>query len=207
MKRMLLLCTVLLIAVQWAPAQVSFGGGGHLGISIASFPEGLKDYYGMGFGGGVHADGNLLKFLTVRFNMDYHTFGFDNKKFEEVIAQANGVAPSTIAFTGYRANIIGLTLNGIGKIPTRSIVTPYGLVGLGLHLMSLSDPKVTYNGQEVTIPGVGKSESQSKFGLNFGAGAEFQFGKIKGFFEVKYVMIFTEGKNTNHIPITFGIGI
>lgn len=208
MKRILAVVAVVLLMAGTASAQFSFGGGGHLGISLAAFPEGLKDYYGMGFGGGLHADGNLAKFLTVRFNVDYHTFGFDDKKFEEEVARANGVNATDLEFTGWRANIIGLTLNGIGKIPTRSMVTPYGLVGLGMHLMSMSDPKMTYQGQDVSPNlGLAKGESQTKFGLNFGAGAEFSFGKAKITFEVKYVMIFTEGKNTNHIPITIGVGL
>ena len=208
MKRSLLVVGLVLFAIQFSAAQMTFGGGGHAGISIASFPEGMKDYYGLGFGGGAHADANVLRFLTVRFNVDYHTFGFDNKKLEEAIAKDNGVAASTLSVSGLRANVIGITLNGLGKIPTKSTVTPYGLVGFGLHLLSVSDPKVTYNGQDVTAQlGMGKTEGETKFGINFGAGAEFAFGKTKAFIEFKYVLIFTKDKSTSHMPITIGFGI
>jgi opacity protein-like surface antigen len=208
MKRSLLVVGLVLFAVQFSAAQMTFGGGGHLGISIASFPDPMKNYYGLGFGGGVHGDANVLRFLTLRFNVDYHTFGFDNKKLEEEIAKNNGVAASTLSMSGYGASAIGITINGLGKIPTKSMVTPYGLVGFGLHLMNASDPKVTFNGQDVTAQlGLAKPESETKFGVNFGAGAEFAFGKTKAFIEFKYVIIFTKDKSTSHIPITIGFGI
>ncbi len=208
MKRVLLVIGLVLLVAQFSAAQFSFGGGGHLGLSISSFPEGLKDYYGMGFGGGAHADANVLRFLTVRLNIDYHTFGFDNKKLEEQLAQANAVAASEIGVTGLRANVLGFTINGIGKIPMKSVVTPYGLVGLGIHMISVSDPKVSYQGQDVTAQvGLSKGESETKFGVNFGAGTEFSFGNVKAYIEFKYVIIFTKDKSTAHIPITIGVGI
>jgi len=208
MKRLLLGIALLLIMTNLAVSQVSFGGGGQLGISIAMFPDPLKDYYGMGLGFGGHADANILKYLTARLNLDYYTFGFDNKKFSDLIAKNSGIAPGEITMEGLRAGVFAITLNGIGKIPLRGVVTPYGILGFGINMISLSDPKVTYNGQDVTAQaGLGKSESTTKFGLNFGAGSEFQLGKIKLFFEIKYAMIFTEGSNTNHLPITVGVTI
>lgn len=208
MKRLVLCAAVVLLTAQFAVGQVSFGGGGQLGISIAMFPDPLKDYYGMGLGFGGHADVNILKFLSVRLNVDYYTFGFDSKKLTDALAQQNGIPAGDLTMEGLRANTIAITVNGLGKIPLRGIVTPYGIFGLGLNMMSASDPKVSLRGQDVTAQaGLGKSESITKFGLNFGAGSEFQLGKIKLFFEVKYAIIFTEGKSTGHLPITFGVSI
>ncbi|MCC6398498.1 MAG: outer membrane beta-barrel protein [Bacteroidetes bacterium] len=209
MKKLVLLVGLLLVAVQFSAAQFSFGGGGHVGLSISSFPEGMKDYYGMGFGGGAHADANVLRFLTVRFNVDFHTFGFDDKKLKDQIIAANpGVSANELTMEGFRANVLGFTFNGIGKVPTKSVVTPYGLIGFGLHILTVSDPKVTYQGNDVTANlGIGKTESETKFGLNFGAGAEFAFGGMKTFIEFKYVLIFTKDNSTAHIPITIGVGI
>jgi opacity protein-like surface antigen len=208
MKRLVLYTAIVLLAAYPAKSQVSFGGGGQLGISIAMFPDPLKDYYGMGLGFGGHADANLLKFLTVRLNLDYYTFGFDNKKLTDALAQQNGVPAADLTMEGLRLSNFAITINGLGKIPLRGIVTPYGILGFGLNMMTASDPKVSLRGQDVTAQaGLGKSESQTKFGLNFGAGSEFQLGKIKLFFEIKYAIIFTEGKNTSHLPITFGVSI
>ena len=208
MKRLILVFGVLFLVVQFSEAQQNFGGGGHMGISISSFGKTIKDYYGLGIGGGGHADYNVLKFLTARFNVDFHTFGFDNKKIEESIAKDNGVAAADVKFEGRRANIIGITVNGLGKIPTKTMVTPYGLLGFGLHILSVSDAKVLYKDQDFTNNfNFEKNVGETKFGLNFGAGAEFAFSGFKMFFEFKYVIIFTKDESTSHIPITIGIGI
>lgn len=205
MKRLVLCVALVLFTANLATSQVTFGGGGQLAISIGMFPVPLNDYYGMGLGFGGHADANILKYLTVRLNLDYYTFGFDTKKLADLIAQQSGLAAGTVTMEGLRSNDFAITINGLGKIPLQGPVTPYGILGFGLNMMSASDPVVTYQGKDVTQQaGLGKTESATKFGLNFGAGSEFQIGKIKLFFEVKYCIIFTEGKNTSHLPITFG---
>jgi|WetSurMetagenome_2_1015567.scaffolds.fasta_scaffold12935_5 opacity protein-like surface antigen len=206
MKRLLLCAAIIALTSHLAVGQVSFGGGGQLGISIAMFPDPLKDYYGMGLGFGGHGDVNLMKYVTLRLNVDYYTFGFDTKKLADLIAQQSNLPSGAITMEGLRSNDIAITINGIGKIPLQGMVTPYGILGFGLNMMSASDPKVTYQGQDVTgQAGLGKTESVTKFGLNFGAGSEFQVGKLKLFFEVKYCIVFTEIKNTSHLPITIGV--
>ena len=208
MKKFILVFGLVFLAAQYAGAQQSFGGGGHMGISISAFPKELKDYYGLGFGFGGHSDYNLMKYLTLRFNGDWHMFGFDNKKMEEAIAKANGVEVTTLKFEGRNANIFGFTFNGLGKIPTKTLVTPYGILGLGIHILSVSDAKIIYNGQDVTNQlNFEKNVGETKFGLNFGAGAEFAFGGFKAFIEFKYVIIFTKDESTGHMPITIGFGI
>lgn len=206
MKRLVLSVALVLFTANLATSQMTFGGGGQLAISIGMFPVPLNDYYGMGLGFGGHADANILKYLTVRLNLDYYTFGFDTKKFADLEAQRQGVAAGSLTMEGLRTSDFAITINGLGKIPLRGIVTPYGILGFGLNMMSASDPTFTYQGKDVTQQiGLGKTESSAKFGLNFGAGAEFQIAKIKLFFEVKYCIIFTEGKNTSHLPLTFGV--
>jgi opacity protein-like surface antigen len=208
MKRLGICVALVLVATNLSVGQISFGGGGQLGISIAMFPDPLKDYYGMGFGFGGHGDANIMKYLTLRLNLDYYTFGFDNKKLADLIAQQSGLAAGSVTMEGLRFSDFVIGVNGLGKIPLRGMVTPYGILGFNLNMISASDPKVTYQGQDVTTQaGLGKTESTTKFGLNFGAGSEFQLGKIKLFFEIKYCIIFTEGTNTSHLPITFGVSI
>jgi opacity protein-like surface antigen len=218
MKRTLCCILVLLGTVQLGRAQFSVGFGAHGGISMASFPPDVKDFYGIGFGGGAHLDLNVLRFLSIRLNGDYLTFTSDKNKIKELLVQqftVDGAAadPAKTEYDGLNAGIITISLNGIGKIPTGTIVVPYGLIGVGVNMMSLSDHKVTYTGKgDITQPLIdlkiiGKPESQTKVGLNFGGGVEFQLGKVKLFVEAKYVMIFTPDNKTNHLPITIGIGI
>ena len=206
MKRLVLCVALVLFTAHLATSQMTFGGGGQFAISIGMFPDPLKDYYGMGLGFGGHADANILKYLTVRLNLDYYTFGFDTKKLADLIAQQSGLAAGTVTMEGLRSSDFAITINGLGKIPLSGPVTPYGILGFGLNIMSASDPVVTYQGKDVTQQaGLGKPEGATKFGLNFGAGAEYHIAKIKLFFEVKYCLIFTEGKNTSHLPITIGV--
>lgn len=208
MKRLLGVSLLVLLASSISLAQLGFGGGAQAGISISSFPKGqgqTESYYGMGFGFGGHGDLKIIKYVWVRLGIDYHTFASDKTKLQTLLAQANGVNPSDVSFSGFNIGILGFTLNGIGRIPAGPMFTPYGILGLGLHILSVSDPKVTYRGQEVNVPGFGKVESVTKFGLNFGAGAEVKLGAIGLFLEIKYVLIFTEGSSTGHIPITVGV--
>jgi opacity protein-like surface antigen len=206
MKRVLFCVFALVLVTNLGMSQVSFGGGAQMGISIAMFPDAVKDYYGMGLGFGGHGDVNIIKYVTVRLGMDYYTFGFDSKKFLDLVAKQNNVAASTLDMSGLRINDLAITVSGIGKVPLRGVVTPYGILGFGLNFISSSDPKVTYNGNDVTAQlGMGKGDSSTKFGLHFGAGSEFHIGMVKAYFEIKYAMIFTEGKNTNHLPLTIGV--
>jgi opacity protein-like surface antigen len=97
-------------------------------------------------------------------------------------------------------------LNGVGKLPLNGPVTPYAIAGLGMSFLSMSDPTITYNGQDVTaLAGVGKAPSESDFAIDFGAGAEFKIAKSVGLFlDFRYVLIFTKTENTSFIPITVG---
>ena len=79
---------------------------------------------------------------------------------------------------------------------------------MGLNFINTSEGKVTYqNTPQPQLTSV--SSTETKFGLNFGAGVELSvpFGTM--FTEVKYVIVFTDVENSSHIPIvvgaTFGI--
>lgn len=204
MKLVLAVLLAILIVTNVSPAQMSFSGGAQGGLSISSFPTGISDFYGIGYGFGGHADLNIMKYFSARLNLDYDIFPSSKDKLKDLVAQQNpGIPASSIDITGLNISVFGITLNGIGKLPTASALTPYGILGLGLHILSISDGTASAQGQSATIQtGVA---SQTKFGLNFGAGSEFAVGKVKLFLEVKYVMIFTDDKNTSHVPVTVGV--
>lgn len=203
MKRLLLLVLALLTVSLMANAQIGFGGGAHAGVAFSSFPEGVKDFYGTGFGFGGHGDLSVGKYFTGRLSLDYGIFSSDKDKIKGLLAQANGVPAANLELSGLNISDFAIMLNGMGKLPTGSIVTPYALVGLGIHIMNISDGKVTYQGQEYPVQ-TGLA-SQTKFALNFGAGSEFSLGMAKLFFDVKYVIVMTEGKSTGIIPLTVGV--
>jgi opacity protein-like surface antigen len=208
MKHIVLLAAAVVVFTGVCSAQLKGGAGIHGGISISAFEEAIKDYYGLGYGFGAHGDLNINKYFGVRLNFDYHMFGLDSKKLIDQLAASNGVAASDLTLEGWTAKIMGITLNGIGKLPTGGPITPYALAGLGINVLSQSDPKLTYQGQDVTNQVFGSPESKTKFGINFGAGADFAASKtVNVGLDFRYVLIFskddaTQAKNNAHMPIT-----
>lgn len=205
MEKLLVILALLVASFSVSPAQFSFSGGPHGGLTFSSFPQGVKDFYGIGFGGGAHADLNIASFLTTRLNFDYNTFPSDKTKLKTQfsVTDPNGNPTNNFDVTGGNVSIIGISLNGIGKIPTHSSVTPYGMIGFGLHILNQSELKVTAGGNTLlTIP---SPSSDTNFGMNFGAGVEFGLGyRTKLFVDVKYVLIFTQNANSSHLPVTVG---
>lgn len=199
MKKLAVLALLLMMAAASSNAKIRFGGGVHGGLSSVSFPQPLNEFYGLGFGGGVNADIDVIRYLTLRLNVDYNSFPSDKDRWKDRIA--NG-APLNFTVEGANLSIIGITANAVGKIPTGSAVIPYGVFGLGLHIGSGSDLRVVSGGRTVLTAPV---ESTTNFGLNFGAGSEFLVGFSKLFIEAKYVLIFNGGGNIGHIPVTFGM--
>ena len=99
------------------------------------------------------------------------------------------------------SRMIGGTANAVFAFPGASMARPYLIGGLGL-----------YNGK-ATIDGLGSSESQTKFGINAGAGFDFGLGKAKLFAEGRFHAIMkgvsdgTSGdeKTAYMIPLTVGL--
>ncbi|HET7471059.1 MAG TPA: outer membrane beta-barrel protein [Gemmatimonadales bacterium] len=99
------------------------------------------------------------------------------------------------------SRMIGGTANAVVAFPGASMARPYLIGGLGL-----------YNGK-TTIDGLGSSDSQTKFGINAGAGFDFGLGKAKLFAEGRFHAIMkgvTDGttgdeKTAYMIPLTVGL--
>ena len=206
MRRLLLSFFSVLFLGASAYSQLSFGIGPQLGASFSSFPEAISDFYGTGFGGGVHGDANILEYLTARLSLDYWTFSSDKDMIiERIYIPANpGTVASDYSFDGLNTSIFSIYANGIGKLPLGGVVTPYGLAGLGVNFISTSEGEVTYQNTpqpQANFP----SSSETDFGLNFGAGVEFGVPFATLFAEVKYVIIFTDVENSSHIPVVVGL--
>jgi len=208
MKRFVLVVGMLFLVAQLAGAQQSFGGGGHLGIAFSSFPDPVGKYWGMGFCFGGHSDYNIMKYVGVRLDVDYTIFGFDNKTFVDDLAKRYGVASSDLKVEGFGLNTFSFMIQGLGKIPTKTLVTPYGILGLGIHILSVGTPKILYREVDNTKNvGLDKDFGETDFGLDFGAGAQFSFSGFKAYIEFKYMLIFTKEKSSGVFPIMIGFGI
>ena len=97
--------------------------------------------------------------------------------------------------------MIGGTANAVYAFPSASMARPYLIGGAGV-----------YSGK-TTIEGLGSSDSQTKFGLNAGAGFDFGLGKAKLYAEGRFHAIMKgvadgstgEEKTAYMIPITVGL--
>jgi len=209
MLRYTVVCVMILCCFQLVPGQVKFGGGPHAGIAFWLTPDyeaGNQkiSLYGTGWTFGGHGDLMVMKYFTGRFSLDYTIFSSDKKAVENLLAQANpNAVASAIKVDGLNVSDFSIGLTGLGRLPTGSAFTPYALLGFGIHFISISDPKVTYQGadQGQVIP---KIEGETDFGLHFGAGTEFRLKVVTLFLEVKYQLIFTKDKSTGIFPITIG---
>jgi len=210
MKRL----TIILLAVMLADGtslarDPKFGGGVHGGISISAFQELISDAYGIGPTFGAHGDLQIIPAFTVRLGVDYHTFSPDDDKLKALVGAVLSLDPSTIAsINGGSINVFAVTVNGIGRVQTRSSVTPYGLLGLGIHSISLSDIEgSTTTGQQGTLTEDDVNfKGGTKFGLNFAIGSDFRIARsVTLFIQVGYTIVFTEDESNGAIPILAGV--
>ncbi len=100
------------------------------------------------------------------------------------------------------SRMIGATANAVYAFPSAAVARPYLLGGVGL-----------YNGK-ATVTGLGSSESQTKFGLNAGAGFDLAFGgSTRLFAEGRFHAILkgvtdpatAEEKTGYMVPLTVGL--
>lgn len=93
--------------------------------------------------------------------------------------------------------VLSGTANVLFAFPTAAttVLRPYLIGGVGVYNSKLT-------GEDV--PAL-LDESETDFGLNAGAGFRFRAGAVGLFVEGRFHSVFTEGSNTNFIPITAGI--
>ncbi len=209
------LCHVVVLAVLFSAislGQVKWSIGGQISPTFTSAKKPLNEVYGFGFGFGAHVRADISKQFAGKFSIDYTMVNSDKEKFKSVIGGGTIQDPNTgeifqiTSVEGANIKLLSFTLSGLARIPTSGVLTPYGILGLGLYSFSTSDLKFTVQGnQGRTGTGEQKIESETKFGMNFGAGVEFKAAKnIVVFAEPKYVIVFTSGESTSFIPITLG---
>jgi len=203
-----ILCAGALLASIANAQEVRFSVGPQAGIAISAFEDTWKDFYGMGFGGGVHADADIARFFSARLNVEYYTFASDKDKLKAVVAPLFGLQASDITtLSGGNVSAFIVAMEALGKIPTTSPVTPYALFGIGIHSLSLSD----LSGSDKAAQSATKTSDDikfdggSKFGLDFGFGVEYLVNRsVSLTAEFKYVLVFTTNANNAAMPISIG---
>jgi len=207
-KAAAVILTIVFFAAMGRAQNVKFSVGPQAGIAIEAFESPWSDYFGAGFGGGAHADVDIIKFFSVRLSVDYYTFASDKDKLKTLIADYYGILPSDISsLSGGNVGAFNVSMQAIGKIPTPSSVTPYALFGIGIHSLTLSDlngTSPTYGSGTITSDQV-NFDGGTKFGLDFGFGIEYAASRqVSLMAEFRYVLVFTKIQNNGAMPITIG---
>lgn len=173
-------------ALVAAPAEaqtgVTFGVGGGLDVPLADFADAAgTGFHGMafvGFQGGAN--------LPVGFRVD--------GMFQRFSGEADAIGEDDFDVDW---QLISGSANVVYEFATseETRFRPYLIGGGGLYNLDLK-------GDEADDLGF---ESATKFGLNGGAGFNFAMGNVGLFIEGRFHNVFTEGNNTNFVPITLGL--
>jgi hypothetical protein len=165
----------ILAAFAIAPAAVAQSGGRNISIGISGGPSFPTGDRGESLNTGFHIAGHL----GVQPRLSTLGLRFDVMYDNWDIENTTGDLRS-----------IGGTGNLMINLPTGSAsVRPYLSVGAGVYNVKQSR--------------VGNNETNA--GLNGGIGIDFPLSGIATFGELRFHSIFTEDRNTNFVPLVFGI--
>jgi opacity protein-like surface antigen len=213
MKR-ILLAGALLIALAAVSSRAlalgpGFAFGVHANFTSSSFPgpstsglnQQINSAYGVGWGGGVHVDANLMLF-SVRLTGDYIHYAIDETKFRDSFRSLFGSAADQMSVSGGGLGIVTIAVNGKMPILPLPIVTPYITGGIGLAWVNRDEVTTSITG----FPGnkFPSSSQSGKTSIAVGAGVDLKLG-INLFLEVKYAWIFTDVATSTYVPVTVGV--
>lgn len=176
--RSLLAASALLLATT-AAAQSTSGPRPTFGISGGvAFPTGdFGDGYDSGFNLSAHV-GFRPSSTPVGFRIEgmYNRFDFKG-------SSALDIHSNIIAGTG---NVV------FSRTAAPGSVSPYFIGGAGLYNLKVDSD-------------IGSSDSETKFGLNAGAGLDIPLSGIGVFIEARYHYVFTDGSKLAFIPLVVGV--
>ena len=203
---LLLLTSVSSMALALGPG---FAFGVHANFTSSNFPgpsvsgvnQQISSAYGVGWGGGVHVDANLMVF-SFRLSGDYIHYSIDESKFRDSFRPLFGSGADQMSLTGGGLGIATLAVNGKMPLLPLPVITPYITGGIGLAWVNRDEVTSSIAG----FPGnkFPSSSQSGKTSVDVGAGVDIKIG-IALFVEVKYAWIFTDVSNSTYVPVTIGV--
>jgi hypothetical protein len=183
LKGVLPLALVLGLGAAPLHAQgVEFSLGGGIGVPLSTFDDVAK----LGWHGLAG-----LSFVPTGWPVGIQIDGsYQQYKLDEDVVGSGSLKDRLIMGTG----------NVVYKFKTseESTFRPYLIGGAGVY-----NVKVTGSSDVGNV--LDTSGSQTKFGLNGGAGFDFKAGSAGLFVEGRFHDVFTDGKDLKFIPITVGV--
>ncbi|MFC1556980.1 outer membrane protein [candidate division KSB1 bacterium] len=167
------------------------------GLSIASAPDQFADSHktGYNFGGGFGF--NVAKGLTVITDVTFNKLSLDETGFLTSLGVPVGSVPTVdggdVSIYSFMANIMYFLPTGIPDF------FPFVTGGAGLYSYSLDAVYYEYQDEPFEV----HSDSQTKFGYNFGAGMNFLLSDEYGIFVAgRY---FKEKQDFSHLTFSAGL--
>jgi opacity protein-like surface antigen len=166
-----------------SPSGRPFKLGGQLGASVPMGDFGDGADLGFHLGGLIEYKPASLP-MSLRGELTYHRNGLKDDFFGSDFGSIDG--------NFSQIDFVGNALMPFGD--AASTARPYVIGGLGLYRLKAS---AEYEGIDI-------SDTQTKFGLNFGAGLTFNLSGFETFVETRFHSVFAEDSNMNFIPLSFG---
>jgi opacity protein-like surface antigen len=171
------------------------------GPSVSGVNQQISSAYGVGWGGGVHVDANLMVF-SLRLTGDYIHYSIDENKFRDSFRPLFGAAVDQMSISGGGLGIAALAVNGKMPILPLPILTPYITGGLGLSWVNRDEVTTSITGSSGNkFP---SSSQGGKTSVDIGVGVDLRLG-IELFVEVKYAWIFTDVSTSTYVPVSVGV--
>lgn len=165
------------------PSGRPFKLGGQLGASVPMGDFGDGADLGFHLGGLIEYKPASLP-MSLRGELTYHRNGLKSDYFGSDFGDIDG--------NFSQIDFVGNALMPFGD--AASTARPYVIGGLGLYRLKAS----------AEFEGLDVSDTQTKFGLNFGAGLTFNLSGFETFVETRFHSVFAEDSNLNFIPLSFG---
>lgn len=167
--------------------NLTFGLGGGVGFPVGDFGDIAET--------GFHAQGMVgftIPGLPIRLRGDlmYHSFGGNSVDF----GGSSATYPDTRIIAGLVNGSVSFSRMRDGTSPDASGGRDIYIIG-GLGVYNL-DSESTADFE---------SASETRFGVNVGAGMRFDLSGLDTFVEARFHHVFTKDESLTMIPITFGI--
>ena len=177
------------VGTQAVHAQISNPIGVGVVGGTSSPAGGLSDLAKSGWHAGAFIELNL-PVVPVGFRLEGAWHQFHDKPFA-----------GTTGTTG--ARIAAITLNATYAVLPLPIVKPYVIGGVGEYSVRTTSPAPLPPSQGVRSDF--QTTTETKFGINVGAGVRVQIASFAVFVEARWHDINTSGNNAQMIPVSIGL--